>query len=49
MEQRFSADVVLVTGATGGTGASHVRGYHVEGPASWSPAVGTTPRGPSAG
>ena len=31
MSARFSSDVVLVTGATGGRGASHVRGYHAEG------------------
>ena len=31
MDARFSGDVVLVTGATGGMGESHVRGYHAEG------------------
>ncbi|TKR27371.1 SDR family oxidoreductase [Cellulomonas hominis] len=31
MAERFSNDVVLVTGATGGMGSSHVRGYHAEG------------------
>jgi 3alpha(or 20beta)-hydroxysteroid dehydrogenase len=31
MGARFTEDVVLVTGATGGMGSSHVRGYHAEG------------------
>lgn len=31
MSGRYSEDVVLITGATGGMGASHVRGYHAEG------------------
>ncbi|MBD3779106.1 MAG: SDR family oxidoreductase [Micrococcales bacterium] len=31
MTERFSGEVVLVTGATGGMGASHVRGFHGEG------------------
>lgn len=31
MTTRFSQDVVLITGATGGMGSSHVRGYHAEG------------------
>lgn len=30
MTERFSGDVVLVTGATGGMGSSHVRGFHAE-------------------
>lgn len=31
MGKRYSGDVVLITGATGGMGSSHVRGYHAEG------------------
>ena len=31
MGTRFSSDVVLITGATGGMGASHARGYYAEG------------------
>ncbi len=31
MDKRFSEDVVLITGATGGMGSSHARGYHAEG------------------
>ncbi|WP_282944126.1 SDR family oxidoreductase [Cellulomonas endometrii] len=31
MGTRYSEDVVLVTGATGGMGSSHVRGYHADG------------------
>jgi 3alpha(or 20beta)-hydroxysteroid dehydrogenase len=31
MAERFSEDVVLITGATGGMGSSHVRGFHAEG------------------
>ncbi|NAZ76962.1 SDR family oxidoreductase [Kineococcus sp. T13] len=31
MDTRFSQDVVLITGATGGMGSSHARGYHAEG------------------
>ncbi|MBM9469047.1 SDR family oxidoreductase [Nakamurella leprariae] len=31
MHERHAQDVVLITGATGGMGASHVRGYHAEG------------------
>ncbi|WP_369052698.1 SDR family oxidoreductase [Kineococcus terrestris] len=31
MHQRYTEDIVLVTGATGGMGSSHVRGYHAEG------------------
>lgn len=31
MGTRYSEDVVLITGATGGMGESHVRGYHAEG------------------
>ncbi|WP_432547997.1 SDR family oxidoreductase [Kineococcus sp. SYSU DK004] len=31
MHERYTQDVVLITGATGGMGSSHARGYHAEG------------------